>query len=254
MKTVQAVPMAERDDHDPDEPIGFHPGHRSRRDGTGEHRVPPTAAVIVAAVLYASLPGPLLIGPRLLIPALEVVLLVALVVTNPWHVTKETRLSRLASVTLAVLIAAGNFVSLALLVHQLIDASVKSGSGLLLAALQVWVTNVIAFGLIYWELDRGGPVARTQLPRHEIPLADIRFSHDEDRDTVVEVSKGSSANADWMPTFVDYFYLSVTNSSAFGPTDTMPLSSRMKIMMALQATAALLTSLLVIARAVGSLN
>lgn len=242
------------EDHDPDALVSFHPGHRSRQNGTGEHRVPPALAVIVAAVLYASLPGPLLLGPRLLIPALELVLLVALVATNPWRLTRETRISRLASVLLAVLIAGGNFVSLGLLVHQLITSSVKSGGGLLLAALQVWVTNVIAFGLIFWELDRGGPVSRSQLPRDEIPLADIRFSHDEDRDTVIEVSRGSSKTADWMPTFIDYFYLSVTNSSAFGPTDTMPLSSRMKIMMALQATAALLTSLLVIARAVGSLN
>ncbi len=109
--------------------------------------------------------------------------------------------------------------------HQLIESSVKSGSDLLLAALQVWVTNVIAFGLIYWELDRGDPVARTQLPRHKIPLADIRFSHDEDRDTVVEVSKGSSANADWMPTFVDYFYPDLFINYAVGTAKTTMLSS-----------------------------
>lgn len=245
---------SENDEDQTDELVSFHPGHRSRQNGTGEHRVPPALGVVVAAVLYASLPGPLLLGPRLLIPTLELALLIALIVTNPWRLTRETRISRVVSVILAIVIAAGNFVSLGLLVHQLVATSVKSGGGLLLAALQVWVTNVIAFALIFWELDRGGPVSRSQLPRDKIPLADIRFSHDEDRDTVIEVSRGSSKTADWMPTFVDYFYLSVTNSSAFGPTDTMPLSSRMKIMMALQATAALLTSLLVIARAVGSLN
>ena len=58
----------------------------------------------------------------------------------------------------------------------------------------------------------------------------------------------------WVPTFVDYLYLSLTNSSAFSPTDTMPLSTRAKALMGLEATAALLTTLLVIARAVGSLT
>jgi hypothetical protein len=154
---------------------------------------------------------------------------------------------------LAALVVVSNLVTLVLLVVDLVGAQVTPGSSLLIAALQVWATNVIAFGLMYWELDRGGPVARTQKPREEFPLADFRFTQDETQDTVVEVAAGSSKKADWIPTFVDYLYLSTTNSSAFSPTDTMPLTSRAKILMAVQATAALITSLLVIARAVGAL-
>jgi hypothetical protein len=97
-------------------------------------------------------------------------------------------------------------------------------------------------------------VSRTRLPRERLPLADFRFSHDEDGDAVVEVAAGSSDKADWTPSFADYLYLSTTNSSAFSPTDTMPLSTRAKALMGIQATAALLTSLLVIARAVSSLR
>ncbi len=100
----------------------------------------------------------------------------------------------------------------------------------------------------------GGPVARTQLAREDLPLADFRFSHDEDHDTVAEVAKGSSRAADWVPTFLDYLYVSTTNSSAFSPTDTMPLSNRAKALMGIEATAALLTSLIVVARAVGALG
>ena len=85
-------------------------------------------------------------------------------------------------------------------------------------------------------------------------LGGFRFTQDETQDTVIEVAAGSSEKADWIPTFVDYLYLSTTNSSAFSPTDTMPLTSRAKILMAVQATAALITSLLVIARAVGALG
>jgi hypothetical protein len=68
------------------------------------------------------------------------------------------------------------------------------------------------------------------------------------------VKIGSSDVADWVPSFIDYLYVSLTNSSAFSPTDTMPLSSRVKILMGLQATAALVTSVLVIAKGVGGLG
>jgi uncharacterized membrane protein len=210
-------------------------------------------AVVVAVALYASLPNQLLVGPRFVIPILEGILLVALVATDPRRITRQTRQSRMISLVLIAVIVVTNLVALGQLVHDLVSAEVKGG-GVLLLALQVWATNVIAFALIYWELDRGGPVSRVRRSRGELPLADLRFSHDEDRDTVVEVSAGSSEKSDWMPTFVDYLYVSTTNSSAFSPTDTMPLSSRMKMLMAVQATAALITSLLVIARAVSALQ
>jgi hypothetical protein len=226
---------------------------RSRRDQDGEHRLPPAVAVLVAAALYALLPESVLFAPRFLIPGLELVLLVALVVANPRRLTRQTRWSRLASLALAALVTLTNLVALGLLVHDLVATNPR-GPDLLLAALQVWATGVIAFGLLYWELDRGGPVARATERRDRLPLADFRFTQDETAGTVVEVSAGSSQKAGWMPTFVDYLYLSTTNSSAFSPTDTMPLSPRAKVLMGIQATAALLTSLLVIARAVGALG
>jgi len=239
---------------DPPPARAAHALHDLRRGQRGEARIPPAVAVLVAIALYAVLPEPLLVGPRFLIPALELVLLVALIATNPLRMTRQTRWSRAASLALTVLVVTSNLVTLGLLVVDLVGAQDTPGAGLLIAALQVWATNVIAFGLIYWELDRGGPVARTQKPREELPLADFRFTQDETQDTVIEVAAGSSKKADWIPTFVDYLYLSTTNSSAFSPTDTMPLTSRAKILMAVQATAALITSLLVIARAVGALG
>ena len=230
-----------------------HSGHGHRREGKGEGRFPPVTAVTVAVVLYALLPEKLLLGPRLLIPGIEVVLMIALVATNPRRLTRQTRVSRLSSLALITVVIVTNLAALAFLVNQLVNSPV-AGRVLLVAALQVWATNVIAFALLFWSLDRGGPIARGTLPRDRLPLADFRFTHDEDHDTVIEVAAGSSRNADWAPTFVDYLYLSTTNSSAFSPTDTMPLTSRAKIFMGIEATAALLTSLLVIARAVGTLK
>src|SRR5207302_1653216 len=140
-------------------------------------------------------------------PALEAVLLVAVLFANPRRLTRETRLSRYVSLALAGVVLVTNLVAEGLLVHHLVTPSKSSGSVLLVAALQVWATNVIAFGLLYWELDRGGPVARARTRRDRMPLADFRFSQDENDDAVVEVAAGSSATADWVPTLVDYLYV-----------------------------------------------
>jgi hypothetical protein len=230
------------------------PDEKSRRRvAKGENRWPPAVAVLVALVVYALLPSSLQLAGRFAIPGIEVLLLIALVVTNPRRITRQTRWSRGVSVGLALIVIATNLVALGLLISEL-SAPAPSGQNLLLGAMQIWVTNVIGFALLYWEIDRGGPVARRSAPRDEMPVADWRFSHDENKDTVSEVSRTASEVSGWIPLFVDYLFLSVTNSSAFSPTDTMPLSSRAKVLMAVQATAALLVSLLLVARAVGSLG
>lgn len=219
----------------------------------GEDRIPPAAAVVVAGLTYALLPSSLLFAPRFVIPVLELALLVALVVTNPRRMNRETRWSRAASMVLASVVIVSNLVALGVLVHALTRHGTPGGP-LLVAAMQVWVTNVIGFALLYWELDRGGPVARATVARDQLNRADWRFSQDENADAVVEVAASSSTICGWMPTFIDYLYLSLTNSSAFSPTDTMPLTARAKSLMGVEATVALLTSLVVIARAVGSLG
>jgi hypothetical protein len=224
-----------------------------RRIADGENRIPPAVAVVVALVAYSLLPPSLLFTPRLVIPVVEVLLLVTLVVTNPHRMTRETTWSRWLSMLLAAVVILTNLVALGLLVSTL-SSTKESGPHLLVAAMQVWVTNVIGFAILYWELDRGGPVSRRKQPREEMPDADWRFSQDENDDAVAEVSRSASKSSGWVPIFIDYLYLSVTNSSAFSPTDTMPLTSRAKVLMGIQATSALLASLILVARAVGSLG
>ncbi|MFF4705292.1 hypothetical protein ACWC4D_36475 [Streptomyces sp. NPDC001288] len=227
-----------------------HPRHQRR----GEARLPGVAATLTAIALYLFLPQQLLVAPRFVLPALEFLLLVPLVAVNPRRLTRQTRALRVMSLALVAVIAASNLLALGTLIHELVSAEVKDGTALLVASLQIWLTNILVFGLAYWELDRGGPVSRTQVPREKLPLADFRFSQDENHDAVQEVSDGSSKSSDWVPTLMDYLYVSVTNSTAFSPTDTMPLSSRAKVLMSVQSVAALLTSLLVIARAVSILH
>ncbi len=204
--------------------------------------------------LYLLLPNPLIIGPRVVLPVLEITLLIPLLLANPQRMTKETKALRWVSIGLVGLIALANTVALALLVDQLVHAHTKQGAALLLGAGQVWVTNMIVFALAFWELDRGGPVTRTRTPRKQLPPADFRFPQDEDHDAITEVAARSSAVSDWSPGFLDCLYVSVTNSSAFSPTDTMPLSHRAKMLMATESVSAIVLSVLVIARGVSLLG
>jgi hypothetical protein len=134
-----------------------------------------------------------------LLSPMELLLLVPLIAVNPKRLTRQSEVFRVLSLTLVLVIAASNLVALGILIHELVYAGVKDGRSLLVAALQVWLTNIIVFGLAYWEPDRGGPVTRTQARRPDLPLADFRFPQDEDDDAVQEVADGASATSDWMP-------------------------------------------------------
>lgn len=208
----------------------------------------------MAIALQTLLPNQLLLGPRLALPVLEALLFVPLLAANPRRLTRENNRLRRLSLGLVLLITAANAATLILLIQELVRGEANQGPSLLLAALQVWVTNILAFALAYWELDRGGPVQRTQTPREQLPPADFRFPQDEDHDAISEVAARSSAKSGWAPQFIDYLYVSITNSSAFSPTDTMPLSPRAKALMAAESVSALVLSVLVIARGVGLLQ
>ncbi len=221
----------------------------------GEPRLPAALAVLIAIALYALLPNKLLLGPRFVVPVLELLLFIPLVAANPRRMTRGNRGLRRLAIVLVLLIAASNAVAEILLIRELVGGSGKDeATTLLLAAGQVWLTNVLVFALAYWELDRGGPVSRTQIARPRLPIADFRFPQDEDHDAIYEVAKRSSQKSGWAPGFIDYLYVSVTNSSAFSPTDTMPLSPRAKMLMAVESVSALVLSVLVISYGVGQLK
>ncbi len=128
------------------------------------------------------------------------------------------------------------------LVHELIYGSGVQGRTLLYGAFAIWATNVIVFALWYWELDGGGPPRRLADPKRPRDFAFVQM-------TDPEVSAGG-----WHPRFADYLYLSFTNSSAFSPTDTMPLTRWAKMLMMLESVISILTLLLVAARAVNILR
>lgn len=226
---------------------------QERRPAT-EHRWPPVIAIGVALALYGALPSEVPAVLRVIVVVAGVVLVAPVVLLNPRRLTRETRWSRGLSVVQVLLLLVANQVALGIVIHALLTAGHADGPLILLGTLQVWVTNVIAFGLAYWELDRGGPVSRRVRARPQLPHADFRFPQDEDDDAVQEVAVGSSAHSGWVAAFVDYLYFSLSNSMAFSPTDVMPLTTRAKALMGVQAFIAFVILALVIARAVSLLG
>jgi hypothetical protein len=115
-------------------------------------------------------------------------------------------------------------------------------AGLLLTGGAIWLTNVIVFGIWYWEFDRGGPLERAAGSQ---PYPDFVFP---------QMTNPELAPADWEPGFVDYLYVSFTNAMAFSPTDTMPMTRWAKLTMLLQSLISVVTLVLVVARAVNILH
>ena len=151
---------------------------------------------------------------------------------------------REVAIGLLGLMAVSNLVAIALVITSLVNGRPQMQPGqLLLSAAVVLVVNVISFGLVFWELDLGGPVRRARIEKREFP--DFQFPQDENPEL---------AHQPWKPGLFDYVYIATTNSIAFSPTDAMPLTRRAKGLMAIEAAVAAVTILIVAARAVNILR
>lgn len=202
----------------------------------------PQLVVACAIALQLSLSEEVTIGPNWLFPALEGALLVSLVIVSPHPNVRNSPLRRHVAIGMIGLVSAVNIASLVMLCHQLLHGGKENGHQLILSGIVLWCTNVLLFGLWYWQVDRGGPVARS-CDAEDLP--DFLF---------VQMTSPDYAPKDWHPRLVDYLYLSFTNATAFSPTDTMPLTPTAKWMMSAQSLAALVTVGLVVARAVNILS
>ena len=202
----------------------------------------PAQATILAAIgLQFALPERLTVGPFWLLPALEGVLLLGMFFATPKELEYEHPRRRIAAIALVALVSAGNVYSLVDLTHYLLHHDVMEGRRLITSGVLIWLTNFLIFALWYWELDRGGPGRRAA--GHDGP-PDLLFP---------QMSDDTIEPRDWRPKFIDYLYVSLTNATAFSPTDTMPLSPAAKSVMGLQSLVSLVTIGLIISRAVNVL-
>jgi hypothetical protein len=208
-----------------------------------ENRIPVALAIVGAVAMQYAIPDKYGLHPRWLIPSLELLLLAILVALNPVRFTRATPLGKYLSFLLVIGITVDNAVSAGILDYDILTAKASGdATGLLGSGAAIYLTNVIAFAIWYWELDRGGPFSRltgrTRYPDFLFP----------------QMTNPEIAPAGWAPQFIDYLYVSFTNVVAFSPTDTMPLSRWAKALMTVQSVIALSTTALVIARAVNVLK
>ena len=168
----------------------------------------------------------------------ELALLIPLAWHRPRRRLEQAGRRRMAALALLGFISLANALLLVAVIGSLVEGTETSGAQLLLKAITLWGTNVITFGLWFWEVDRGGPVRRL---RSDAPLPDFQFP---------QMENPQFAEPDWQPQLVDYIYISLTNSIAFSPTDAMPLTRRAKLLMLAESTISAVTVLLVAARAV----
>jgi uncharacterized membrane protein len=172
----------------------------------------------------------------------ETVGVIALAWHRPRRRLEQMGSRRTVALSLVAVISVANGLALVALIVSLTSGGETIGGQLLLKGLAVWTTNVIAFGLWFWELDRGGPVRRS---RPDPPPPDFQFP---------QMENPQLAEPGWHPQFVDYLYISFTNAIAFSPTDAMPLRRSAKGLMLTESVVSAITVLLVAARAVNILK
>jgi hypothetical protein len=213
--------------------------------GRGEHWWPVALAVLAVVGMHVALPAKYRINPPWAAPAVLLVLLAILIIGDPGRIDRQkpwlrtTTSVMIASLTLANLFSAGRLVTAIITVNKLFA---NNALGLLATGTTVWVTNVIAFGLWYWDLDRGGAAARAHHPQADPAFVFPEMQHTE------------YTPADWVPKFVDYLSLSFWTATAFSPTDVSAVKRWAKLLMMTDAVVSMAIGILVIARAVNILR
>lgn len=210
----------------------------------GEHWWPVAAAIIVVAGLHVALPARYRVQPAWLLPTVLLVLLAVLIIGDPGRIDRQKAWLRIvtsaviAVITLANLLAAGRLVVEILTNNKLFA---NHPGGLLAAGAVIWATNVIAFALWYWDLDRGGAAARAHHP------------YDNPAFVFPEMQHTDYVPATWVPRFVDYLSLAFWTATAISPTDISAIKSWSKLLMMLEASGSIVLAALVIARAINVL-
>jgi hypothetical protein len=202
-------------------------------------------AVLAAGVLRAVLPPQLRTGDsRWVFIVVILVLLSVMIIGDPGRIDRDSTWLRVLTGTLIGLISAVNASAAVRLVAGIIgSAKFSNDANILLASGgAIWLSNVIAFGLWYWDLDRGGAAARA------------RGSGSQPAFVFPEMTNAQYVRADWYPRFMDYLHLSFTTATAFSPTDVSAIRPWAKLMMMAEEAISLVVAVLVISRAVNILG
>jgi hypothetical protein len=194
-------------------------------------------AVIVVIIVGLQLPLPdvVTIGPTWLVPFIELAGIP--IVGGLYLVAGEDK--RVVGATMTgflVFLVLASVMNAVLLLISLVNGFTESGAALLFAGFAVLIVNVLSFGIVYWWIDAGGPVARME---GQATPKDFLFPQ-----------QGMDGMEQWQPALLDYLFTAYTNIIAFSPTDTMPLSHRVKVLFIIQSSTALVTIVVTLSRAI----
>jgi hypothetical protein len=210
----------------------------------GEHWWPVALAMLAVAGLHVALPARYRVQPAWLFPTVVIVLLAVLIIGDPGRIDRQKPWLRVATGAVIAVITVANVLAAGRLVVEILTNNKLFAShpgGLLAAGAVVWATNVIAFGLWYWDLDRGGAAARAHHP------------YDNPAFVFPEMQHTDYVPAGWVPRFVDYLSLAFWTATAISPTDISAIRPWAKLLMMLEASCSILLAALVIARAINVL-
>jgi uncharacterized membrane protein len=222
-------------------PTASPPGRPYPPPGRPERVWPVQLTVLATIALQLTLPDRLTAGPFWLLPALEGMLVVGLALSSPRELEFEHPRRRGLALTMIAVVSGANIFALTTLSKNLLHHEVTGGHSLIIAGMVIWLTNFMIFSLWYWEIDRGGPGVRAA-------------GHDHTPDFLFpQMTDDRIEPLHWRPQFVDYLYVSLTNATAFSPTDTMPLTPMAKVVMGIQSLVSLVTIGLIVSRAVNIL-
>ena len=202
-------------------------------------------AIVFVAGLHVALPARYRVQPAWVVPVALLAPLAALIAGDPGRIDRQkTWLRILTGILIAVITLANLAAAVRLVVDILTNNKLyaNNAGGLLALGGVIWATNVIAFGLWYWDLDRGGAAARAHHPQADPAFVFPEMQHTE------------YTSADWVPKFVDYLSLSFWTATAFSPTDVSAVKRWAKLLMMMDAVVSLAIGILVIARAVNILR
>ena len=209
-------------------------------DAIGESRWPMAIAVLAVMALTLVPPAKFTVGPIPIFPVIVAVLLGALILGDPGRIDRRSVWLRRLSIVLVAVLVGGAVAATVSLVIDLVNGSpeVSQAGPLLIYGAKVWFGNNVAFALLYWNLDSGGPAERVHRTAR---FPDFAFPQTMDP---------TLAPPGWRPRFFDYLYIAFTNANAFSPTDSLPLTGRAKLAMQAQALISFTILTLVLARVV----
>jgi uncharacterized membrane protein len=210
----------------------------------GEHWWPVATAIIVAAGLHVALPARYRVQPAWLVPTVLLALLIVLIIGDPGRIDKQKAWLRIATGAVIAVITVANLLAAVRLVVEILTNNklfADHPGGLLAAGAVIWATNVIAFALWYWDLDRGGAAARAHHPYQDPAFVFPEMQHTD------------YAPVGWVPRFIDYLALAFWTATAISPSDTSAIRPWAKLLMMLEASCSIVLAALVIARAINVL-